>query len=101
MLTTEREKEEWGVASCRDKGMRGGDVGALCLSSSQDDDSAKHHVMPLVSRCDEDKHKAPTRPLIRPLSLQDGSPSLPCSVGKNHQDEDAPSYSVGNIHKIR
>ena len=27
--------------------------------------------IPIESCCDEDRHKAPTRPLIHPLSLQD------------------------------
>ncbi len=47
------------------------------------------HGTPGESRCHQDKHKAPTLPPIRPLSLQDGSgcfPSLPHSVGKIHQD---------------
>ena len=44
------------------------DEGALCLSSMGYD----HGVLrnPDESNCDEDKHKAPTHPLIRPLSLQ-------------------------------
>jgi len=29
------------------------------------------HAVPTGSRCRQDKHKAPTLPLIRPLSLQD------------------------------
>ena len=29
------------------------------------------HEVPTGSRCHQDKHKAPTLPLIRPLSLQD------------------------------
>ncbi len=50
------------------------------------------HETPGESCCHQDKHKAPTPPHIRPLSLQDGSgcfPSLPHSVVKIHQDAGA------------
>src|SRR5216683_5965910 len=42
---------------------------ALCLSSLGCDHLASRN--PTGSRCHEDKHKAPTLPHIRPLSLQD------------------------------
>src|SRR5712692_11255800 len=35
-----------------------------------------------------DKHKAPTLPHVRSLSLQDGATSLPYSIVKIHQDGD-------------
>src|SRR5581483_11881349 len=63
-------------ASCRDKGRGRVDVGVLCLSSSSIRNSAGHPVTPAESLCHKDKHKAPTPPLIRPLSLQDGERML-------------------------
>ena len=62
---------------------------ALCLSCLECD----HHASSYPGEADghEDKHKAPTHPHIRPLSLQDGSErfrSLPYSVVKHHQDQD-------------
>ncbi len=48
------------------------DVGALCLSSFESGDSTRRHHTPEKSHCHADKHKAPTRPCIRPLSLLDG-----------------------------
>ncbi len=42
---------------------------ALCLSLL--------HEVPTGSRCRQDKHKAPTLPYIRPLSLQDGDRRIP------------------------
>jgi len=62
------------------------DAGALCLSSWQ----YNHHASrnPNESYGEEDKHKAPTRLHIHPLSLQDGGRrflSFPDSVVKNHQ----------------
>src|SRR5229473_1197130 len=35
------------------------------------------HEVPTGSRCRQDKHKAPTLPYIRPLSLQDGDRRIP------------------------
>src|SRR5216684_1890399 len=35
------------------------------------------HAVPTGSRCHQDKHKAPTLPHIRPLSLQDGDRRIP------------------------
>ena len=80
--------------SCRDKGLGWVDVGvldegALCLSSWVCDHLMGYHHTPGESRCDEDKHKAPTLPHIRPLSLQDGGghfQSLPDLVVKHYQD---------------
>ena len=77
--------------SCRDKGLGVGvlDEGALCLSSWVCDHLMGYHHTPGKSRCDEDKHKAPTLPHIRPLSLQDGGghlKSLPDLVVKHYQD---------------
>jgi len=72
---------------CRDKGLGGVDEGALCLSSLGCDLFASRN--PDESCCYEDKHKAPTRLRVRPLSLQDAGGrflSLPDSVVKNHQD---------------
>jgi hypothetical protein len=43
---------------------------ALCLSSLGYDHCASRN--PDASCCHEDKHKAPTRPRVHPLSLQDG-----------------------------
>src|SRR5579872_5850505 len=83
-----RMREYWdacGPAPCRDKGWSGADAGALCLSSLDDDDPARSHITPTDSPSDEDKHKSPSPPYIRPLSLQDGGgrfPSLCCSVAK-------------------
>ena len=45
------------------------DEGAWCLSSSGCDFLL--HEVPKGSRCHQDKHKAPTLPHIRPMSLQD------------------------------
>jgi hypothetical protein len=44
------------------------DAEALCLSSSEGDSFAPQY--PNKSCSDEDRHKAPTLPLIHPLSLQ-------------------------------
>ena len=48
----------------------------------------EYQVLPTESLSNEDKHKAPTPPRIRPLSLQDEdnplSPLLFCSVVKHH-----------------
>src|SRR5581483_10799115 len=57
-------------ASCRDKGRGRVDVGALCLSSWDSHPPTGHHVIPTESRCEKDKHKAPSHPRIHPLSLQ-------------------------------
>src|SRR5713101_6711733 len=35
------------------------------------------HAVPTGARCHQDKHKAPTLPHIRPLSLQDGDTRIP------------------------
>src|SRR5713226_6226595 len=75
-------------ASCRDKGRSGVDEGALCLSSWGGDRVASRN--PDHSSCHQDKHKAPTRLHVHPLSLQDGgrhSHSFPDSVVKNHQGD--------------
>jgi hypothetical protein len=48
-----------------------GRVGALCLSSCGCDSLGFRQAA--WSHPHEDKHKAPTRPHIRPLSLQDGN----------------------------
>ena len=42
--------------------------------------------MPEEAFLHEDKHKAPTRPRILPLSLQDGATSFPVSVVTIHQN---------------
>src|SRR5579859_165723 len=55
-------------ASCRDRGKGGVDVGALCLSSCEGDPSALQN--PTESYGNEDRHKAPALPHVRPLSLQ-------------------------------
>jgi len=55
---------------------------------------------PNESWCDEDKHKAPTHPHIRPLSLQrwgGRSVPFPYSIVKNHQDAGDASVPVGMI----
>jgi hypothetical protein len=78
--------------------------GALCLSSSSSGHSVRHQVIPNESACHEDKHKAPTRPHIHPLSLQDTGDaggrfqSLPYSVGKIHQDGGVGSRSL--LHSV-
>jgi len=46
-------------------------AGVLCLSASGYDPCISWN--PNESYCDEDKHKAPAHPHIRPLSLQDGA----------------------------
>ena len=46
------------------------DDGALCLSLLQRD-SVDSWYLAELRELDEDKHKAPTHPRIRPLSLQD------------------------------
>ena len=65
---------EWGnlcAPSCRDSGRGWVDEGALCLSWWECDSSGFREAGWLHPN--EDKHKAPTLPLILPLSLQDGS----------------------------
>ena len=59
---------------------------ALCLSSLDSIVLWESHVTPTASHYHEDKHKAPTLPLIHPLSLQDGGASLPYSIGNVHHD---------------
>src|SRR5579871_2607913 len=55
---------------CRDRGMWGGRAGALCLSFvGWYDPFVSGDSM--ESYCDEDRHKAPALPHIRPLSLQE------------------------------
>ncbi len=56
-------------ASCRDNGQGWADVGALCLSWAEMAGYA-HHGTLTESQPDQDKHKAPALPHIRPLSLQ-------------------------------
>src|SRR5579872_5710989 len=75
-----------GPASSRDKGRGRVDEGALCLSSldSRESNEASYNLGGIT--CRKDKHKAPTLPRIRPLSLQDVGTSLPYSVIKIHQD---------------
>gem|GEM_PF-563898 len=63
------ETRERDLVPCRDKGMRGVDAGALCLSGEGRSGNARHGT-PTESRRKEDKHKAPTLPNIHPLSLQ-------------------------------
>jgi hypothetical protein len=43
----------------------------------------------------QDKHKAPTLPCIRPLSLQNGATSLPDSVVNIHQEIESPGLGDG------
>src|SRR5713101_2787314 len=76
MVTTEEgNNRKCPPASCRDKGRGGVDEGALCLSWLGCDLGALRN--PKGSRCHQDKHKAPTLPHIRPLSLQDPFRSSP------------------------
>src|SRR5581483_2171286 len=57
--------------------MRGEDEGALCLSGVGRLAPAPH-AMPTEAHLHQDKHKAPTQPRARPLSLQDaGTPLTP------------------------
>ena len=58
------------TASCRDRGRGGADVGALCLSCWPNESEAGGEAR--EADPDEDRHKAPSHPSIRPLSLQDG-----------------------------
>src|SRR5713101_8888075 len=61
---------------------------ALCLSWWGGDRLASRN--PDHSSCHQDKHKAPTRLHVHPLSLQDAgrhSQSFPDSVVKNHQGD--------------
>src|SRR5260221_6728831 len=86
MVPTESGKVR--PASCRDKGRSGVDEGAWCLSWWGGDRLASPN--PDHSSCQQDKHQAPTRLHVHPLSLQDGgrpSQSFPDSVGKNHQGD--------------
>ena len=72
-------------SSCRDRERGGADAGALCLSSLECDPFASRD--PDESGCHQDRHEAPTHPLIHPLSLQDGSERceiLLDSVVKDH-----------------
>jgi len=57
-------------ASCRDKGRGGVDEGALCLSSWRLPHLAGDPEHLTEAWGDQDKHKAPTHPHVRPLSLQ-------------------------------
>src|SRR5579863_247775 len=62
------KKEKRSLHNCRDRGRRGVDAGASCLSSLGYDPLAS---LDLTESCGEkDKHKAPTLPHIHPLSLQ-------------------------------
>ena len=61
--------------SCRDRGKGWVDEGALCLSSLRADPLAARESN--ESCGEEDKHKAPSRPNICPLSLQDGGGYIP------------------------
>src|SRR5258706_9467326 len=73
-------------ASGRDKGWDGVDAGALCLSSLGGRHLARHPEHPHESWCEQDKHKAPAHPRIRPLSLQVRRrfPPVPYSVDNIH-----------------
>jgi len=91
--------------SCRDKGWGSADEGALCLSWWEGDPSASRN--PGESSRNEDKHKAPALPHIRPLSLQDGGGrflSFPDSVVTQHQDGGGHFHlllhSVVKVHYI-
>ncbi len=78
-------------SSCRDKGRGRVYEGALCLSWWEGDHQASRNSG--ESCCHQDKHKAPTHPRIRPLSLQDDGVhfvSFPNLVGKNHQGGGRP-----------
>jgi hypothetical protein len=91
-------------ASCRDKGKGRVDAGALCLSWLECDHQASRN--PGESRCHEDKHKAPTHPHIRPLSLQDAGDegghfqSLFYSVVKNHQFRESFALALIRIDML-
>src|SRR5581483_5951466 len=61
--------------NCRDKGMRGEEAGALCLSGVGRSGSC-HDAMPARSHPHQDKHKAPASAPPRPLSLQNGDDTL-------------------------
>ena len=64
-----RSGRDMACTSCRDRGRGGADVGALCLSSSGCNPHASQ--TPDESSGQQDRHKAPTHPLIHPLSLQE------------------------------
>src|SRR5581483_119421 len=79
--------------------MRSADAGALCLSASSSRNPAAHHQIPEESCCHEDKHKAPTQPHIRPLSLQNWSEhsiSLPHLVSKKYANS-----ATGHVYFVR
>src|SRR5579859_5395825 len=77
--------------SCRDRGWMKGWVGALCLSSSQQDSLGCRDAD--GSHSDEDRHKAPSSTLPLPLSLQNAEHFLTpvrlsriIDVGKDARD---------------
>ncbi len=81
-----------------------GRVGALCLSSSLFESLGFPKAR--WSHPNEDKHKAPSSTLPRPLSLQDAGRTFPDSIVNHHQDACVPSVpmvqlpdSVVKIHQ--
>src|SRR5712692_5904996 len=85
MLPTESGNDwECLPPSCRDKGWTWRRVGAWCLSWWQREWSGLREAN--RSPPHEDKHKAPSSTLLRPLSLQDAGRPFPDSVGNIHQD---------------
>src|SRR5215472_17322365 len=71
---------------CRVRGWGWVDVGVLCLSWwPYDSPDYPRHEHP-----NEDRHKAPSLPLIHPLSLQDGEHRLPNLVVNVHQGMPRP-----------
>src|SRR5581483_2401439 len=66
------------AAQSRPVGTRGGGGrGGLVLVLVGERHPARHYEIPLESACHEDKHKAPTHPHIRPLSLQNRGERFP------------------------
>ena len=118
-----------GVASCRDKGMRGEDAGALCLSGAgRSGLCLRRHADAISSARGQAQgpHPTPRPPLVptergRPASIPPFGRQissgrrhtyylirsaniirtevhlLPYSVGKVHQDEDAPAPTLLHV----
>ena len=70
-------------------------MGALCLSLLECDHYASRN--PGKSCCHEDKHKAPTLPLIRPLSLQDRAVRIAAFGRQNSSERRGRSRPEGTI----
>jgi len=84
---------EWrrGVSFCRDKGMRGEDAGALCLSGVGWADPCLRRQADAIASA-PGQAPGPHPSPLRPLSLQDGGRHYPFCSSKIIRDEDASAF---------